>query len=1445
MMTFHHGTGGTPDAARAMAEYLTELPVESISITDYYLKGMLRAEEEGAAAVPRPDMSARMAALMGIDLSRTMRRDEVAGLLSGFRTDGGDIEGKRKAIKQPGRDNITYYDFTFSAPKSFSVAMALAPTTAERHVLVGIHRDAVQDAMKHLESVLGYTRRRVDGEIKAFAGELSFVSFDHYTARTAVEIPHTEADGTPSTIIQTVFNPRISADMQLHTHVITPNVVLTEDGVVGAMDTVALHDRVLEFGAVYQGFLAKRSRAAGIEVALDMTEEAARVTQVPQRINEKFSKRRAEGADAAKEFAKEIGVDWAALTPKQKIGILRYGAAKTRRAKDASSVNPSDFGRWRDEATRYGYTHETVIDHSRKNRISGPREDRLLNAFEVSRDLLDRQFQKEAVVNSAVARTAAAKALIGHDIDTPEDIQELTKLMREHGVKHDNQVVRLIWGMVPGDTDTDDVDARRTKYKLTTERHIEQEHRTIDLFAEAAKDTSMALSRAKLDKAIEWVSEKEGLDFSTNEHGMKQRQAIYSIGEGGRMSLVIGVAGAGKSTLLKPLVKAWTDEGRQVIGTANAWRQSSPLADAYIPEKKAMAIARLRVEINTGQIKLDKNTVIIVDELSQVGTKFALELAEWQKEYGFTLAALADELQGQPIDAGFSPGLMRMAMGTTPVPEIDTSVRQIRDRDKETALLFRRGKAAEGLERMRADGWTTLVPGGREEAMQAVADLWEQRIAANHENPKYKLTVSAATNMDARAISAIIRERRRGKNDLGPDQKIVEAIDQNRVKYDLPIAVGDRVRFYKKTYATMQVDGKTRTKSIGVNGSVLTIERIEADGMQVRNEAKVSGFVRWSSLADKATERLLLAYGDVITIDAIQSATSSEHITALVSGSQQVGGFAGYVSMSRARHASYVVVSDGLERVEIRSRRAQGNTDEIGVENVWENVARNLSRQPEKEMAVKLEQRAIRLYQGQLRSLAEAFQPRQQRATEGNHASNNAQARKDERDVAAAAPDLAEGVRKAADAASEAVKQLTGPDTRQAIRKAAREAFKATQQAQQRAERERREARARKEREMRKPLTVSEIETQFRDALLSAGYHPSGPLKMDGKSHRIHVEGDDLKRKTSMSGTYRVYLEGVTPAGFMHNYRNAETIRWKADRPTQPLSPEERAERQAKAVKDKEDSARRLLEAQAKTAQIARGIWRTASPATDHPYLAKKSIHAHGLRTNRNGDLVSAMQDIDGTIWGVQTIKSDGKKLFMSDSRIIGTHTILGEVKDDKSPLVFAEGFATGATAREITGLATVVAYNGSNLQPVIEAFRARYPDKPFVILADNDHHLPLKSPPLENVGIVKAAQAAAATGAVVITPELTKAELALPSDQRITDFNDLAKHRGLNSVRETVRLTFQERGLELGRWVPPVVNQEARDAARAAYRRTDTARRRDVNEGRQPPTREAPSSGL
>ena len=1360
-----------------MSSYLSEqaMPAEMREMSDYYLRGVHRSEAEGTAAIPRQDMPIHIAEALGLDLNRTATRDQVTNLLRGLRADGAEIEGKPHYKAQAGKDRISYVDFTFSAPKSVSVAMALAPTDAERYIIVGAHRDAWMAGMAHLESIIGHARKGQGGSKGSIPGKLAWISFDHYTARPTIEIPHTEADGTKTTLLTTVHNPKVAADMQLHTHVATPNVVFANDGSVGSMDMLALHDRVHEVGAYYQAHLATNLRAHGVDVVLDEKTETARLTAVPEPMSELFSKRSRDGEAEARKMVAGMSLDWDALHPLELAGIMTRGTKSVRQSKavGGTETGVSDMAAWQAQAKVAGYEHRSVIDPAMKGQPPVSEQERLLQGYQAALPVLERQLTSRATMYGTVARTAAARGLIASGVESAADIDRITAAMREHGVKHDGQVVPLVWANV-ATVNEDGAGPGRTNWvKITTTLHLEQEREAMRLAAKAAADTSGALTPGQIDRAVRDVTARDGLDF-TSEHGLQQRAIIDTLGTSGRLAVAIGVAGAGKSTLLKPLVEAWTapterqGDERTVYGTALATRQAVALADAGIEPRNTMPMAALLARAADGRIALDERSVVVVDELGQIGTKQVLGLLRLQAERGFSIVGIGDDRQNQAIDAGSSIHLVQKALGAGAVPELGSTVRQLRERDRATTLLFREGKAAAGIDRLNEDGHTVLVQGGRHQAVEATADLWDKRHAANAGRDGYTLTVSAPTNDDARAIGAAIRERRREAGQVGPDKVVIQASDQNGARYELPLAVGDRVRLFASTSASFGGRGG----NLGNNGSVVEVERIEDTGLQLRNTHGNSGFVRWDTLRDRESHRIKLTYGDVLSIDAIQGNTSTEHIDAMPSGSSAVNSFKSYVAKSRSRETTWLVVADGQERREITDRRALGTTLPITEADVWANVARNLSRQPEKELATDLIERSDGSQMGTARSIARAFQPGEQRQADPQTAHPNATA--------------------ASSSSKPVTPRLSGRNRNEA-RQAVQAARRATRAPSQRPKQQAQPAPPRKP-----ALSTVEVQAEFAEALHRAGLRPKGAPIMDGQFHRTEVDG---AKRGRMSGSYVGHLDGM-PAGFIQNRKTGLRETWRASSPPRVQTSAERDQDRARVTEAKVAREAERSTKQAGAAAKAASTWERTAPAlASHPYLQRKKISAHGAR--RDGkDLAVPMRDIDGKLWGVQTIKPDGGKVFMSGGRVQGTFASMGTLRPDE-PVIIAEGFATAATMREATRLTVLAAFDSGNLMEVARAVRAADPARLIIMAADNDHHLPRRAVPMPNVGETKATAAAAAVGGVVLMPGFTTADPG-------TDWNDYAAQHGKDAVRKLAQDALQGHGVTL-----PGVSQAQRDTAR------------------------------
>lgn len=285
----------------------------------------------------------------------------------------------------------------------------------------------------------------------------------------------------------------------------------------------------------------------------------------------------------------------------------------------------------------------------------------------------------------------------------------------------------------------------------------------------------------------------------------------------------------------------------------------------------------------------------------------------------------------------------------------------------------------------------------------------------------------------------------------------------------------------------------------------------------------------------------------------------------------------------------------------------------------------------------------------------------------------------------------------------------------------------------------------------------------FRERASARGLVLPVDLVTDGEMHRCKIEG----RSGDTDGAYLLFEDG-RGGGFQNHADGLGWEDWQADLASD-LTPEEQSTHQnhiagAKKARKAKEACRRVFAA-AKAAKM----WEAAKPCTKHPYLTQKRIQSHGVRV-LGSNLVIPFYTSSGKLSTVQTIAPAGTKRWLPGGRKQGCFFILGT--PGEGPVGVAEGFATAATIHEAAGHAVAIAGDCGNLLPAAKALKVAYPDAELVIYADDD-----LTP--GNPGMTKAQEAAVAVGCRVVSPNW--------GDDRpvgATDFNDLARARGLDAVR-------------------------------------------------------------
>jgi hypothetical protein len=510
-----------PTAATAIDVAGRELETGA-RLTSYYTGRDARASW-------RPDMPTAAARAIGIDPAHRPKDAALDLLFEGKRADTGAAWSQHKR-------QFSGFDLVFSPHKSVSLAAEFASTAAERAAIWHAVSRANDAAMKYLAREIGWARKGKGGEDGADAGEVAWVTFMHDSARPTLAIQ----DGTKGATY--IVDAQIPGDPHLHAHNFLMNMVATDDGRIGSLDTRVLSaNRINEFDAYFQAVLADELRKIGAKIGYNAGEQPVAILSIPELANKTFSKSHDFVLRDAKAYAASQGLDWDALDASRKHGLIREASDTGRLAK----TKEREHAKWREEAKAIGWEHTTVLEEASYESL--PDAERHAKAYELAAKALAKAFENNAVLERDSLRMYAARGLIATGIaHGPKDIDDVAALLEERGAVFKGEHVAFVVAM------SDD------KLKVATTAQIRIEQTLIETARIACRDRTDALPTQAIRAAMDRIESHEDITF-TNE----QKAAIYAMGQSGRLTLLTGVAGAGKTTLLAPLVAP----GRQTRGS--------------------------------------------------------------------------------------------------------------------------------------------------------------------------------------------------------------------------------------------------------------------------------------------------------------------------------------------------------------------------------------------------------------------------------------------------------------------------------------------------------------------------------------------------------------------------------------------------------------------------------------------------------------------------------------------------------------------------------------------------------------------------------------------------------------------------------------------------------------------------------------------------------------
>ncbi len=232
--------------------------------------------------------------------------------------------------------------------------------------------------------------------------------------------------------------------------------------------------------------------------------------------------------------------------------------------------------------------------------------------------------------------------------------------------------------------------------------------------------------------------------------------------------------------------------------------------------------------------------------------------------------------------------------------------------------------------------------------------------------------------------------------------------------------------------------------------------------------------------------------------------------------------------------------------------------------------------------------------------------------------------------------------------------------------------------------------------------------------------------------------------------------------------------------------PDVKAIEAARRKRQEQDAANaaQYRERAEKAARVAADMWSEALEDVASPYLERKGVGRHGVRSLPDGTLLVPMRDRDGKLHNLQRIapkkpaNDQPEKRFLAGGRKSGLWHWCGDPAG-AGVLLIAEGYATAASLHEATGWPVAVAFDATNLPKVAEQLAEVFPSVPLIACGDDDRETEQRSG--KNPG-----RSAAMSAARRATAKGSPAGVAFPEGLPAggTDFNDLATHAGPAAVR-------------------------------------------------------------
>lgn len=342
-------------------------------------------------------------------------------------------------------------------------------------------------------------------------------------------------------------------------------------------------------------------------------------------------------------------------------------------------------------------------------------------------------------------------------------------------------------------------DGREGEWFTSRELH-EIEVALVERSAKMSRSDGAALREPKPETEVSRSHVRSGRSFNSG-----QAEAFDLLTGSRSLAVVNGAAGTGKSYVLAAAREALESDGQRVIGAALQGKTVDDMQrDAGISSR---TLHSLLASIERGSLRLDRNTVVFVDEAGMVGSRQMEKLLRYASDAEARIRLVGDAYQLHAVEAGDAfRAVSGEAKKNGALRQLVEIVRQREPWQREASQSLARHDVTAAIHEY-ADRGNIFVfrdmAGAREMLIRRVL---EDRA----KDPEASQILLAHTNEQRDALNSRVRELRRSTGELGADH-VVQSGER-----EIPVAIGERVMFLRNDH------------QLGVrNGTTGTIELLE------------------------------------------------------------------------------------------------------------------------------------------------------------------------------------------------------------------------------------------------------------------------------------------------------------------------------------------------------------------------------------------------------------------------------------------------------------------------------------------------------------------------------------------------------------------------------------------------------------------------------------------